>query len=120
MVLFMYIRWDLLYLINRAHKDARGKAIYDQEIQIELEEKELADDEEFTDTDIVSANQSHTERCKASVSELIDFIQVFFLKCTQLNNTLTQIHINVFLCIDIIILIFIEYSYSHYCTFVFN
>ena len=72
------IRWDLLHLIHQAHKDARGKAIYDQEIQIELEE-EFADDEEFTDTDIVSANQSHTESCKASVSELIDFIQVFFL-----------------------------------------
>ena len=63
------IRWDLLHLINRAHKDARGKAIYDQEIQIDL--SELADDEELAD----NVNADHTQSCKASVSELIDFIQ---------------------------------------------
>ena len=70
------IRWDLLHLINRAHKDARGKAIYDQEIQIDL--SELADDEELAD----NVNADHTQSCKTYLSKLIDFIQVFYLICT--------------------------------------
>ena len=69
------IRWDLLHLINQAHKDSRGKVIYDQEIQIEL--AELADDEEFADI----VNADHTQRCKTSGYELIDFISVLYLIC---------------------------------------
>ena len=61
------IRWDILHLINRAHKDARGKTEFDKD----NEDNTLdSDDATFTDPTVVDESSDNTEVCK-----LIDYIQ---------------------------------------------
>ena len=57
------IRWDVLHLANRAHKDARGKAKYDEDKE---HDNDLEEDTHEDDPDPAAATE---------VSRLIDFIQ---------------------------------------------
>ena len=61
------IRWDILHLINRAHKDARGEAKYDEEHQEDLE----ADD---VDANIES--DATTQQIEPKIAQLINYVQV--------------------------------------------
>ena len=61
------IRWDLLHLINCAHKEARGKAKYDQD---EVVEHTTDSDDDDMEDDVNQREMS------SLVSELIDYIQV--------------------------------------------
>ncbi|CAL4224072.1 unnamed protein product, partial [Meganyctiphanes norvegica] len=58
--------WDLLHLINRAHKDAKGKAIYYSD-DVEIEDTDSATN------DIEEDQNGQNKACL--ISELIDYIQ---------------------------------------------
>lgn len=58
------IRWDILHLINRAHKDARGEAKYDRE------------DLEAGDADADIESDATTQQIEPKIAQLIDYVQV--------------------------------------------
>lgn len=75
------IRWDLLHLINCAHKEVRGKT--KKESIEEDEEKEIASDEEDKDSNGIAISQLNEddlelERIKIvdEVRELVEYIQI--------------------------------------------
>ena len=58
------IRWDILHLVNRAHKDARGETEFDKDIQ----EETLLEDDEIDQATLDAIGIT-------DVSRLVDYIQ---------------------------------------------